>query len=83
MHSAQRLRDFPVYFHSCVYTIVVSWNVHGINNPSKCRRIKEALLDIRPDWIGIQESKMSKGDSSIIAQISRLQEMGFAILSFY
>lgn len=38
-------------------------------------------MEIRPDWIGVQESKISEVDSNIIAQITSSNNVGlFSLL---
>lgn len=46
---------------------IVSWNVRGVNDPSKCRRIKEVLSDVSPNWVGLQKTKLSKVTSPLIS----------------
>lgn len=53
-----------------VVMIMASWNVCGISNPLKCRRIKKPLSELPLDWFGIQESKLHSVDSSCIAQLT-------------
>lgn len=69
------LCSFPCHSFSM---IIVSWNVREVNQPLKHRRIKNAMLSIRPDWIGLQNSKMSDVNTSIISHISGFQDVGFA-----
>lgn len=44
----------------------LSWNVWGLNNPLKCHRLREFILEIQPDWVGIQELKLGEVGSNII-----------------
>lgn len=52
------------------FMIIKSWNVRGVGNPLKRRRIQSALGKIRPNWVGLQESKIINVDSSIISQLT-------------
>lgn len=72
--------DWSPGFMSCVWflTIILSWNVHGAGNPLKCHRIKDALTELQPDWIGIQKSKLNVVDLQCIAQLTGWQDVGFA-----
>lgn len=50
--------------------IIVSWNVQRAGNPLKRRRLKIILMEIQPDWIGIQESKLTNVDPQCIGQLT-------------
>lgn len=58
--------------------ILVSWNVRGVGNLLKRRCVKDALCDLHPDWIGLQETKLSSVDSSVIAELVGWPDFGFA-----
>lgn len=52
--------------------------MRGLGNHSKRRRVKDALSELHPDFIGFQESKFCVIDSCIIAQLIGLSNFGFA-----
>lgn len=58
--------------------IIVSWNVRGVSNSAKHRRIKNVVSDLRPDWLGIQESKLSNVDLACITHLTGWQDVAYA-----
>lgn len=62
VHFVQQLMGPQFLPCSTSIMIILSWNVRGVGNLLKCCRIKDALTELRPDWIGIQESKLSMVD---------------------
>lgn len=63
--------------------IIVSWNVRGLGNSLKRRRVNEALVDLHPDLIGFQETKLSEVDSRIIAQLTDWSDVGYIFSSSF
>lgn len=61
--------------------ITVSWNVRGVGSTLKRRHVKEVLNELHTDWIGLQETKLSMIDSSIISQLVGWTYFGFAFSS--
>lgn len=57
------------------YRILNLWRA---SNPSKCWRIKGALSELHPNWIGIGESKLSIVYPSCITQLTGWQDVGYA-----
>lgn len=47
----------------------MSWNIRGVNDSFKRRRIGEVFSSNRPDWVGLQKTKLRDVNALIIAQI--------------
>ena len=58
---------------------IISWNVNGLGNPVKRRKIKEVIVKVDPDIVLLQESKLEKVDGFLIRSIwnSRFKEWDF------
>lgn len=69
---------FGYFVVFCFFMIIIFWNVRGVGNPSKRRKIKDALIELHPDMFGIHESKLNVVDSCIIAQLCGWPDVGFA-----
>lgn len=57
---------------------ILSWNVRGVNDPYECRRISELICNVRPNWVGFQETKLREVLNHIIGQLFGFQDMGYA-----
>lgn len=56
---------------------IVFWNVRGVNNLCKHRRVGEVLAYVNPDWVGLQETKLSSVFDRLISYLVCFQDMGF------
>lgn len=45
---------------------ILSWNIRGANDPTKRRCLREVIAESRPDWIGLQKTKLRVIDSHLI-----------------
>lgn len=50
---------------------ILSWNVKGIDDPSKRHRVGDIIYSEKPDWVGIQETKLREVSVPIISHLFR------------
>jgi exonuclease III len=48
---------------------MMTWNVRGLNNPTRYEEVKQVVNTIRPDIICLQETKLQEINTSSIRSI--------------
>ncbi|KAG2697380.1 hypothetical protein I3760_07G102700 [Carya illinoinensis] len=59
---------------------ILSWNVQGLNDPSKCLRVKNLIREWKADVICLQETKMKFIDKNIIRSLWNCFDAGWTTL---